>query len=93
MKNINNPDTNWFSLVFNDLFSCNILNITLDSNTYAFESNVIISNPKKESNDNVVIVKTGGHFQVLILPGSNETERESLYNEMLKIVDNINKKK
>ncbi len=82
MKDINTPDINFFSQVFNDLFKCNVLVLELDSYLFNSRGTRKIPDQINTSYDNVVIIKTGGHFQILVLYNSTDKQRKQLYDDV-----------
>ncbi len=92
ITNINVPDVIIYSQIILQIFNCNIKIIEVN-NTYniiqklnidsvLYEVPNIANDNYKNIFDNIVIVKTSAHFQVLILPNSTEQQRKNLYDSI-----------
>lgn len=84
IRDPNTPEIYPFLHNYSNIFNCNVLVISVDTNTYKIESKTYENptSPNSETEHVVIIQKGRSHFQVLILHDSTGEQRKQLYHDV-----------
>ena len=84
IRDPNTPETYPFLHNYSNIFNCNVLIISVNSDTYEIQSKTYESptSPNSETEHVVIIQKGRSHFQVLVLHDSTGEQREQLYQDV-----------